>query len=828
MLDPNLQALLSKQAYVQALEETGRNFTPGYNSQTELLYKSLYERWVEEGVTLVDEGLDDDDHFSLLDIMKHLVEHQGTNPYLTKDARCSISDFLNLMANGPCARASNQVYNNLWSFYTDLIQNHSQPKPITHRDIFKFHFVFMELYQPQSGYEDERHNLLNVALRLGVCAAQCGNIDVMYTCISNWSLSIEQSLKICSYLPLELEPKLYASAIASYFLHVIMNAIGSQDWANVSPECLDEWFHDRIRNISTLNRNLGTDLNLGLDLCQAGAHVISRVNDALVQTNLNVCFTTEMLDSVQIKWRSILCGDHNKEHSDNANPMTPKKHEVSEELQTERSRSAGLERRVKDLTETCHALEEEACTVHQEVERLSSPKKEEQSSHQTVEALENALRLQVEKRIEAEDALLELKDRISQGAHTGANIHISMQTHVGNERITNPSLMVQSMKDLISEIEENNAEPQSACHTFAIDEQLVEFEELLSDFLSETDGLDGDESESAMDRKDIIWFLNELKLRFVPIQKRYLKDSEMLKRFTNRLAKMLESAPADDDSSSSKDKKLLDYKERVETQEVEISVLKGYILQLKESMQKEKKIRITSDSKQRPTQFGQGTEMRHRALINEMQSSIETKNIEISALKEEIKIKESTTNLAEEPVNKPLLTEPNEPNKLNFAFQEIQIKSLREDIEERDTVIQEMKSELEQIEAKRKMEEPSAADKVRLRYLEGIVHDLERKLAEAKGTHPKSCKYGSISLFDMSYPLENNSVDIEDNHVEKSKEMENIKSKIADFEKTIREGDLERQLMINDFESEKTSLLKKLNDAKTEINQLKSSKMVHQ
>ena len=93
MLDPNLQALLSKQAYVQALEETGRDFTPGYNSQTELLYKSLYERWVEEGVTLVDEGLDDDDHFSLLDIMKHLVEHQGTNPYLTKDARMSTQVF---------------------------------------------------------------------------------------------------------------------------------------------------------------------------------------------------------------------------------------------------------------------------------------------------------------------------------------------------------------------------------------------------------------------------------------------------------------------------------------------------------------------------------------------------------------------------------------------------------------------------------------------------------------------------------------------------------------------------------------------------------------
>ena len=109
--------------------------------------------------------------------------------------------------------------------------------------------------------------------------------------------------------------------------------------------------------------------------------------------------------------------------------------------------------------------------------------------------------------------------------------------------------------------------------------------------------------------------------------------------------------------------------------------------QVQESIQKEQQTKITSDSNQQ-AQCRQGTseqyesfEMRHRALINEMPNSIDEKNKEISALKEMTKVKKLSITLNEEPMDK-------SPSKeSNVVFQEIQINTLCEGIEERDAVI---------------------------------------------------------------------------------------------------------------------------------------------
>ena len=63
-----------------------------------------------------------------------------------------------------------------------------------------------------------------------------------------------------------------------------------------------------------------------------------------------------------------------------------------------------------------------------------SKKRNAEFSSNSRSTLEHALRLQVEKRIEAKDELLELKDGMSQGNDTDAKTNISVQKNLSGDR----------------------------------------------------------------------------------------------------------------------------------------------------------------------------------------------------------------------------------------------------------------------------------------------------------------------------------------------------------------------------------------------------------
>jgi len=94
---------------------------------------------------------------------------------------------------------------------------------------------------------------------------------------------------------------------------------------------------------------------------------------------------------------------------------------------------------------------------------------------------------------------------------------------------------------------------------------------------------------------------------------------------------------------------------------------------------------------------------------------------------------------------------------LPLLHKQLHSKSLQEDIEERDSIIEEMRDEIQRLTDRKKMQPSHEADRVRLRYLEGIVRDLEKKLANAKGTHRNGARYGSLGLYDVDHMNANQS-----------------------------------------------------------------------
>ena len=99
-----------------------------------------------------------------------------------------------------------------------------------------------------------------------------------------------------------------------------------------------------------------------------------------------------------------------------------------------------------------------------------------------IESLEQALKIQIQKRIEADKELSKLKATKSKPKPSTANTNTASSGNIIN-----------------------------AIH------QLNDLNELITGFTSEVDGLDGDDSEDKMDRKDVLWILNEVSLRVIAV-----------------------------------------------------------------------------------------------------------------------------------------------------------------------------------------------------------------------------------------------------------------------------------------------------------------------
>jgi len=149
-------------------------------------------------------------------------------------------------------------------------------------------------------------------------------------------------------------------------------------------------------------------------------------------------------------------------------------------------------------------------------------------------------------------------------------------------------------------------------------------------------------------------------------------------------------------------------------------------------------------------------ESRHSSLARDIQVSMRNKDKIIITLKNALKQKDDGVDQ-----RIPYIHSNTTDNDMvrHSSKEELDIESSRKLMEERNALIDEMMIEIEYLTTQKPAPVVDEADKIRLRYLEGIVHELEQKLAVATGATLRICKYGSISLYDIdnSWPyIENN------------------------------------------------------------------------
>mmetsp|Transcript_184 Transcript_184/g.174 ORF Transcript_184/g.174 Transcript_184/m.174 type:complete len:566 (-) Transcript_184:46-1743(-) len=485
----------------------------------------------------------------------------------------------------------------------------------------------------------------------------------------------------------------------------------------------------------------------------------------------------------------------------------------------------------------------------------------EKSTIDQIEALEQALKIQIEKRMEVEMKLETMKQA---STSTSQHNHTNKLENANQKKI---HVFFQKVKKLILEIKHKQQSPTDVNNaTTALstsNEEFTDFDELLKAFVSEMDETKDniDEVDDKVERKDVLWFLNELHWRFDNIRGYHEQNVNCMNLFIDQLGLLLENFASemntsnnanngenniesdDDDHELNGCRKATDHDVNgiLTEKEMIISTLQGRIVQLEETINDYNHQNFSFSSS---ITDGQGVitenyrkllekhkhlETRHRNIINEMQKSITLKNEEINLLKQSL---DETNELLEEQMDTGSFTlrgtnghgmingdDHNEPQysqqqrqqqlqeqyRPSQSYKEIEIKSLMEDIEERNIVIDEMRMEIDRLNEENKVESSHQADKVRLHYLESIVHDLERKLAEAKGVNPSTTRYGSLSLFDIDYSW---STSMPDDgiltEVESSTLTEGLESKVKELTLLFKESEEKRELLKHELDELKS------------------------
>jgi len=215
--------------------------------------------------------------------------------------------------------------------------------------------------------------------------------------------------------------------------------------------------------------------------------------------------------------------------------------------------------------------------------------------------------------------------------------------------------------------------------------------------------------------------------------------------------------------------------QQLTVKELELSKLEGNIIQLAEDLSS---LSLANDTngQDNNTSYSQNIPMnklqieynalrkkhkhlesRHSSLARDMQESIRNKNKKIITLKNALKHKDDDVDQII-PYTHSDTTDTDLVRLSSKEEMDIESSS-RELIEERNVLIDEMMIEIEYLTTQKPATVVDEVDKIRLRYLEGIVHELEQKLAVATGATLRICKYGSISLYDIDYSwpyIENN------------------------------------------------------------------------
>ena len=373
---------------------------------------------------------------------------------------------------------------------------------------------------------------------------------------------------------------------------------------------------------------------------------------------------------------------------------------------------------------------------------------EQEITQQQVESLEQALALQITKRIEAENLVKSLRGQIQTQAQT--------QTQTQSQPKVDESL----------------------------NHLLKDLQELTDAFVTEVDALDGDETEEKMERRDVLWMLKEVHLRVTDA-------TSMSAKVTTSTKSTSGSAGNENDNASGANSN--DNVDQRMKEEMNVAILQGEIAQLKETNQRLQQHQhgngfAASGSKSKSPHSANKQnyqalqekyarlESRHGNIMKDMQESLNEKIKEITQLKKELGAVRSnssdatmdfgangdvnanavasparsmqdtqvpsTPNIMTTPSPIPTSTtidtdaihqepkiDPLSPMSPFFAspHKDLQIASLQEEIEERNQVIDELSSELDRLVAKTNVQSMEA-DKVKIRYLESIVKDLEGKL----------------------------------------------------------------------------------------------------
>lgn len=273
--------------------------------------------------------------------------------------------------------------------------------------------------------------------------------------------------------------------------------------------------------------------------------------------------------------------------------------------------------------------------------------------------------------------------------------------------------------------------------TKEIQTNLEDLQELMQGFILDVDGLDGDAAEKLMERRDVLWMLNELNLR--------------VKDFVGKY-----NAANAANASNGNDR----MQEDIIQEEMNVAVLQGQIAQLQETNQR----LITSQnnnsnnpsspnrrntSSSTPTKMTEQhrillekhhhLEQRHGNITREMQESISLKNQEIQELKHALQSSFAPplapeSNSLPGPVQLPVVSPMSPPNASHFLthapHKDIQIASLMEEIEDRNAVIEELREELDSYIMVDTQVQTMELDKIKLKYLENIIHELEGKIKE--------------------------------------------------------------------------------------------------
>ena len=719
----------------------------------------------------------------------HSKQIEKTLDYVARETM-PFSSFMEMVRNGPASKLSVSQKKTCWKLYEELCNYYeTSPKSII------FYAKFLAF--PNYNYEKKmtKDFLPFLSETLGKKAAHLGDIYALKIILPYFEVETDDSnvrtevlrtqLETLSTLSLNIDPTQY--------LHLLPTELRPDQLL-----LMENWFLHRIESCI---RDTSLSLSAPISLSQFGAEQYG--------------FTK--MQQLQRKWRNSLALD--------LPGMLENQSENNEIVNNPKIGTCNNNGNPPQCTNDI--LKNHSHQLEMSIE-IGEPEKKFQ---QTVEALENALRYQLEERMKIQIQLKQLQDEKqsnASNAHKMArNIKLLIQDIMGKHNSPD------------DEMEKHNSE--------TVQNELNDLDELLSGFLTEST----QHFDTTMDRKDVAWFINEIKWRLNRVQKVSGKEQSIVSEFMERLVKLLEAHLKKSDvitstaltvANSTSSLPELETKLKREVmyeKEIEISKLHGRIIQLEEKIQTleitannsgESNKNVVKSNSSDLERKHHALENRHRTLVSQMQESLCKKNEELSSLRKlNLALEQKSTDVQATYSNKLSFMEGERDKAISRL--ELQIKSQNENIKTLRNDLQKSEHLREQVDI---LSQNKEADSVRLRYLENMIKELENALTQAKGGG--QCKYDSISCFDMGNAVDN-SEDTSQSHTYQNgngnedpslRRILELESELADMARLLELSERKRARMQENFDRERSlyaNRFQQIQDMMVKLRQEQDSKI---